>query len=432
MEDGHGVYSVKVKHIYNACAIYESQGVKLLSDPWLNDGAFEGSWAAYPPLKTKPEDILNCDYLFISHLHPDHYDEETLRHFSKKIPIVIYENAKGFNYLKNKLMALGFENFISLKHGETYVLPPFKLTAYGPFAKHIFHESQLGSFIDSALVIEADGEVVGNFNDNTPSLDAAKLLRKKHGPFRLAQLKDSLAGPYPSCFPQLTDYEKEQECLRLVNRQMDHVLKIASALDAKYFQPFASQYRLQGKYSYKNAYLGVANPFTLQQRICRSFRHIEPAILGEKDVINLTTGEIAYGEKNQMDFLIWEKLYATKKYPYENDALPTERELRDGIQAAFKRLRVKQEKLKCFMDINLVLQVVGAPYYVASTMSLRIDRVHPTQTITAKISPRLLWRILNKRAHWNSSTVGCHVDFIREPMLPYNPDFDTVMSFFHL
>lgn len=430
MEEVVWVYGVKITHIYNAACIYESQGVRLLSDPWLIDGAFEGSWAAYPPLKTKVNDLLDCDYLYISHLHPDHYDAETLLHFDKKKLIIIYEPSKGMNFLKNKLMSLGFENFISLKDGESYVIPPFKFTIYGPFCKHPFYDSQLGNFIDSSLVIEADGECILNANDNMPNMEAAMRLRKKHGPFTLTQLKDSLAGPYPSCFPQLSAYEKQTECLRLVNRQMGHALKIAQMLDAKYFQPFASSYRLQGRLSKKNAYLGIADPFQLKVKMENEFGHIRPVILGEKDSFDLTSGEIIYGEKNQMDFLIWEQLYATKKYAYELDPLPDIKILRENISAAFKKLSLKQKQLKYFPDVSFTLQVIDPQYYLTSTVSLRGDQLSTAQKITAKLPARLLQRILTKRSHWNSAEVGCHIDFIREPN-EYNPDFHMLLSFFH-
>ena len=61
--------------IANACGFFTgSRGTKILTDPWLNDGVFEGSWCHYPPLKTKHEDLQHVDAIYLSHIHPDHYD----------------------------------------------------------------------------------------------------------------------------------------------------------------------------------------------------------------------------------------------------------------------------------------------------------------------------------------------------------------------
>jgi len=36
--------------IANACGVFTfSRGTRLLMDPWLDDGVFEGSWCHYPP-----------------------------------------------------------------------------------------------------------------------------------------------------------------------------------------------------------------------------------------------------------------------------------------------------------------------------------------------------------------------------------------------
>lgn len=53
---------MKFEFIGNACGIFiGSKGTKLLCDPWIVDGVFEGSWFHYPPLKTKIEDLQSVD-----------------------------------------------------------------------------------------------------------------------------------------------------------------------------------------------------------------------------------------------------------------------------------------------------------------------------------------------------------------------------------
>ena len=49
---------MKFKFIGNACGIFlGSNGTRILCDPWIIDGVFEGAWYHYPPLKTKIKDL---------------------------------------------------------------------------------------------------------------------------------------------------------------------------------------------------------------------------------------------------------------------------------------------------------------------------------------------------------------------------------------
>ena len=67
---------MKFEFIGNASGIFHgTKGTRILCDPWIVPGVFEGSWFHYPPIKTKIEDLQNVDAIYVSHIHPDHYDE---------------------------------------------------------------------------------------------------------------------------------------------------------------------------------------------------------------------------------------------------------------------------------------------------------------------------------------------------------------------
>ena len=107
---------MKVQFISNACAIFESNsGTKIITDPWLDDGVFEGSWCHFHKLKTRWEDIQDVDAVYVSHVHPDHYDERFFN-FRKDIPILVMDH--GFNFLHKNLTKAGYTNLIKIKDGE--------------------------------------------------------------------------------------------------------------------------------------------------------------------------------------------------------------------------------------------------------------------------------------------------------------------------
>ena len=116
---------MKIRFIKSSCVIIETAELKILCDPWLIDGgAYYGSWAAdYPPLKFDSEKFSDIDYIYISHIHPDHLDPNTLKHFNKKIPILIHKFQTQLirdTFYKN-IEPLGFK-IIELPHNQKYNL----------------------------------------------------------------------------------------------------------------------------------------------------------------------------------------------------------------------------------------------------------------------------------------------------------------------
>ena len=82
---------MRVTYYGQACTLVEAGGRKILTDPWLTEGAYLGTWFhthlladAGVTADTFPKDI---DYLFLSHEHLDHTDPETLKKFPASIPV---------------------------------------------------------------------------------------------------------------------------------------------------------------------------------------------------------------------------------------------------------------------------------------------------------------------------------------------------------
>ena len=88
--------------------------VKILCDPWLKDEEYLGSWAMYPQYNFKPENFSDLDFIYISHIHPDHSSANTLSKLDKKIPVLIHNFPEKF--LKDKIENMGFKT-IELEHG---------------------------------------------------------------------------------------------------------------------------------------------------------------------------------------------------------------------------------------------------------------------------------------------------------------------------
>ncbi|WP_373532541.1 MBL fold metallo-hydrolase [Vampirovibrio sp.] len=436
---------MKITFISNACCIYESGDYKLLTDPWLVDGVFEGAWFHAPALKTSPQDLVGVDALYISHIHPDHYDLNTLKFFPFDIAIFVLDHPP--NFLLNNLKNLGFTNIIPIKPETNYSFGPFELTLFQPFEKHVYHEAQIGNLIDSSILVRADGCSIFNANDNVLSVEAAQALHARYGNLTLAQLNYNAAGPFPSCFNHFNEAEKLEKHGLVLKRNLAHMLKIAEILQADYTMPFAGAYVIGGKFWQKNQYLGTTSWDEAATYIQENGNgQTRPLVLQEGLTFDLKTHQITNGTYQPVDtqaqWAYITQVLADKKYPYELDAT-----LNQFSNEALSSL------LKSFLPyarMNLWKAQARFDHYNTWTIAIRLtdcvfqfrfdqpgfqfllnDQALQEPYLLCDMDIRLLAQILQRKAHWNSAEIGCHIDFIRQPD-QYLPDIHTLMSFFNL
>jgi UDP-MurNAc hydroxylase len=416
---------MKFKFIGNACGIFIGRGgAKILCDPWIVDGVFEGAWHHYPPLKTKILDIQNVDGIYLSHIHPDHYDERYFD-FPKNTPLIILN--EGPNFLKKNLIKKGYNNFVEIKNDQTIEFKEFKLTIYKPFTKHIYEESLIGNLIDSALVLENDNVTAINFNDNTPDEIACSMLKNKFKNIDLAMLNYNAAGPYPSCFDNLSAVEKKNENSKILKRNFDYLCRIIPILQPKSVLPFAGAYVIGGKNYYKNEYLGTTTWDECADYLTSNLKF-------NSKVFCLRENQ-TYDIKNQKQLEVYKKIdlnqmkdyiqsIKDKKYDYEDDEMPDLSKLINEIKIASIKMLERVKKFNIKLKSNVFIEVNKKNIQI-------VEGQDKDRKLYCNLDLRLLSRILNKKAHWNNAEIGTHINFKRIPN-KMDPDTHTSLSFFHL
>lgn len=425
--------TLSFKFIANACGIFIGKnGTKILCDPWLNDGVFEGSWCHYPKLTTTFNDVKDVDAIYISHLHPDHFDERYFN-FQKSLPIIVLDH--GPNFLIKKLLSLGYENLIKIKNEETINFKEFSLTMFAPFAKHNFHDAIVGNLIDSAMLIACDDVSAFNANDNTPTVESAVFLNEKYGPITLAMLNYNAAGPYPSCFDNLTESEKITEHDRVLERNFNHVRNIITAMKPKFMLPFAGAYVLGGSLNFKNKYLGT----TTWDECAKWLRShdlgpTEIVLLRENDTLNISQGSADH--QYQPIDLVEMKKYIDEglskiKYPYQLDDFPEKKQLIVDIERGAKGMMQRMVKFGISSSFSVILKVYNERYQIYPEFKLMNIDEKPNCILECQLDERLLRNILDRKSHWNNAEIGAHVSLIRSPN-NYEPDLHTALQFFHI
>lgn len=137
----------------HAGLLVEGSGRQLACDPWLVGSCYWRSWWNYPPVSEETLSQVKPDFIYLTHLHWDHFQGPSLRRFSMDTPILIpYDR---YTRMRDDLRKIGFKTIMELHHGQSYHLADdFKVTSY-----------HFSPFTDSALVIECEDVTIFNAND---------------------------------------------------------------------------------------------------------------------------------------------------------------------------------------------------------------------------------------------------------------------------
>src|SRR5438045_9102778 len=138
--------------IGHACRYIETGAERVLVDPWLSGSCYWRSWWHFPPNTKLAPEVLEPDYVYLSHHHFDHFHYPSLRRISKKARVLIPRF--GVDVMQDEVDHLGFKDVTEMAHGEPMILPGGTRVAashYGPG--------------DSAFVVEPAGVLLEHVSD---------------------------------------------------------------------------------------------------------------------------------------------------------------------------------------------------------------------------------------------------------------------------
>jgi len=201
-------------------------GVCLVCDPWLVGSTYWRSWWNYPPVSPDLIASLEPDFIYLTHVHWDHFQGVSLRKFSHAMPIVIPKEPYG--RMRRDLTSMGFSNVIELRHGESLSLSDdFTITSY-----------HFDLCLDSSLIIEVEGYTLFNANDAKVMGAPLRQILTRHPRIDFVFRSHSSANSRV-CFELLDDP------LAVVDEQARYAHDFAlfvCAVRAQYAIPFASNH----------------------------------------------------------------------------------------------------------------------------------------------------------------------------------------------
>src|SRR6195952_3728171 len=219
---------MRVTGLGHASMLIETEFGSILTDPWVNPAYF-GSWFPFPDNSRLDWDSIGqADYLFVSHLHHDHFDPEHLRRYiSKKATVLLPDYPT--TELEDQLRELGFRSFVKTHNDEVLDLDGLQVMVNSLISPT---DGPIG---DSSLWLSDGNTILLNQNDARPS-DLTSFQRLGHVDVHMLQFSGAI------WFPMVYDLPKRaKQALGATKRerQFDRTLRYIKDLEASYVFPTA-------------------------------------------------------------------------------------------------------------------------------------------------------------------------------------------------
>ena len=213
------------RFINHACFIIKMGDISFATDPWIIGSAFcNGWWLSDPSPVDAFTELNNCDFIYISHNHPDHLHPESLQKIRKDMPILTADFSTGSTV--DYLRYLGFDNVIAMNFFSSLVDIEREI---------LLSVLKSGDFRDDSGLFLQHGQFKVLLTVDSNFLNGGKFPT-------VDLLCSSFAGGasgFPLCFENYSDEERDivlnrnRAAIKATNQQN---IKLT---DAKFFAPYA-------------------------------------------------------------------------------------------------------------------------------------------------------------------------------------------------
>jgi UDP-MurNAc hydroxylase len=201
----------------------------ILCDPWVNPAYF-ASWFPFPDNSQLDwESLGQVDYLYVSHLHRDHFDAAHLSRFVTKTATVLLPEYPT-SQLEDELRDLGFTSFLTTRTNEVH-----ELDGGLKVMVQALTSPTDGPIGDSSLWVEYDGVRLLNQNDARPT-DLSVFAELGHVHAHLLQFSGAIW--YPMVY-ELPEAAKRAFGKQKRDRQLDRTIRYIDDLKASWVFPIA-------------------------------------------------------------------------------------------------------------------------------------------------------------------------------------------------
>lgn len=217
---------ISVEFVSHAFIFIESEDFRFAMDPWATGPSFIGGWwLNNPPTKFWKKKLNACNFIYISHNHPDHLNRHTLKFIRQDMVFIIPDFIS--KSVEKILINMGFKNLVKLKFQSYYKFDDTDLFITILKSGDFRDDSGLYfTYGDFSLFSAVDAN---NINYNEFPKDSTLFLSSFSGG----------ASGYPLCHDQYSIAEKISMVEKKKKSMMSIVKKNVKSINSKYFMPYA-------------------------------------------------------------------------------------------------------------------------------------------------------------------------------------------------
>lgn len=427
----------KFKVINNATTLVNED---FIMDPWIYGHLYNRSWSPFPKQNFDKKKLKKIKFCYISHLHQDHWDLDTIKYFSKKVTFfipnlsfnkVIEKTLNKYGYQNIKYLDYGKFNKIS-KNYEIAVIPPLNKGALE--TDIISAKDDNAVAIDTGLILRLTKLNINNLIlfDNSPY--DIKIFKKYFKDISVQNLffnYNGFAQDYPLKYNMLSTSEKKKISYELQLKKEKYLLKFIDFIKPKLLIPHSSDFILNHnrrlffkihseKFLDKHKYAKRINKIT----------NIKTYALYAKDtlVINKDKFHVEIKTKNNERNLKWQplKLHFPK---------PSNKNFEDLLNIALNQTFDRIKKYNLSIPKNKFGLDFGNSKYLIDFKKKKIikNQFAKDNILILLTKKKIVKLILEKKLHINNAGIGCYLNWKRYPNKYLNfRDLYQCLNFFHI
>jgi UDP-MurNAc hydroxylase len=393
-----------------------------------------GSWYQFPEILDPFEYITEPDYIYISHIHEDHYDPRFLHKLFDKYgvkPILIPDSK--INYLLKRGKSDGLEltptRFLDLGNTELFIEED---------------DTDSISDVDSALIVhdKVNNKTLLNLNDciynQSHVAKLQKIIKKFTNNIDLVAMAYSAAGPFPQTY-----YDKEvnkDALLEAANNRknlcFEIYLRYAESFPSTYRLPFAGDYILGGKLTGLNEYRGAADAFEVTKFDSKALVFNAGGFV---DLLNNQIDGLRKSMHSSNELAKRLKEIHKNKLDYERDFYMQINKINFPrlLNKASKNAQVRSEiDGEYYFVFSITENDAISEKYLVSTSDSKVTKLESEEEIRLNyfseiiIDYRLLFGLLTSLYHWNNIEASSSFNTRRHPVGNYQKPVHNYLNFF--
>ncbi len=447
-----------IRNIMNTFNQYNNANVvinnEFIFDPWLYGSLYNNSWYPYGKKTLKENKLKKIKYCFISHLHQDHWDLDTIKYLPKKTLFII-PKFKVNKIIENTLKKYNFKNilyapikkFINIDN-KYYISVVRPLNNEGLETKSLIYKND-DKEIDAGCIVRIKKDMSNHLllSDNTPYNVKGFLNDYKKIEFNTVWSPfNGYASDYPFCYDNFSIEQKKKISKKHDKKKQKLLFRFFKKIKPNLIIPYSSQFTLKNK-NEKIFNKIVDRNFLSQKKYCdffvKKFKTKNITYLKPNQTLHVKKNQYIIKTDNSKNIRNLKINILKSNFPQLNSNYNVDNFVSDlNATVNSTKVRIKKYKLNVekinqtafFILINNINKIYRidfkkSTFYEYKNQKNMIKKEFK-KSLVLKVDLKIISNILNRKLHINNCQIGLQLNWERYPN-HYNQELYDALNFFH-